>query len=174
MTSQHCHDPNDPLARRAKRFSARGRGRAERRRATSRACRWACTNRCRSAAGDPRWRDEHALVARPGEARFRKQVGPGAEAPDVLVRRRTVVELEQRRRAAAHDRRDQSQRSRVAEPGDRRPEVARDPTGDLAQRQRVAGARRPRRLVRRRPRTDSPRTTRSARPSLGASCAAPA
>src|SRR6185295_8222314 len=83
--------------------------------------------------------NEHALVARPRKRPHGKEVRPRAERADTIVRGWTVVELEERRRRAAHDRFDEPERSRIADAGDRRPEMIRDTLRDLTQRETAVG-----------------------------------
>src|SRR5688500_11567962 len=56
---------------------------------------------------------EHTLEARARQEGDREEVIPPTEPADVLVCRRAIAELEQRRRAAAHHRGDELERQRI-------------------------------------------------------------
>src|SRR5712671_3965569 len=87
--------------------------------------------------------NEHALVLRAGKDPLGEEIVPGAKAPDILVARRPVIEIEERRSAPLHDRPDQPQCERIRVAADVRPEMFRYLAGYLAERHRTTVRRRP-------------------------------
>ena len=86
---------------------------------------------------------EDTLIARAWQQRQRKEIVPRAEAAHVIVRLRTVVELQQRRGSAPHHGRNELQRERIAECADGAPELPCRAASHLTQRQMLARPNRP-------------------------------
>src|SRR4051794_2671779 len=78
--------------------------------------------------------DENALVLRAGKHPLWEKIVPGAEATDILVSSRSIVEIEQRRGATFHHRADQAQRERIGVAADVRPEMLGDEPRHAAER----------------------------------------
>src|SRR5205823_7879980 len=68
-----------------------------------------------------------------------EEIVPRAQSPDVLVARRTIVEIQQRRCASLHHRADETKRERIRIATDVGPEMLRDQAGHLRSEERRVG-----------------------------------